>query len=102
MGKVTVVLYSADGKKLSTKEGKLGDKLLKGVQLKAGQSVEVRARACCDLAGSLGQMRPTMGCQQGQQQQKPPAVTRRFARCCCRCRSRRCCLALQPSRSRRC
>jgi len=33
--------FAADGKKQSSSEGKLGDKLLKKVQLKAGEAVEV-------------------------------------------------------------
>lgn len=38
---IAAVVYSADGKKQSTKDGKLGDKLFKAVKLSTGQSVEV-------------------------------------------------------------
>jgi hypothetical protein len=38
---LSAVVFAADGKKQSSSEGKLGDKLLKKVQLKAGESVEV-------------------------------------------------------------
>lgn len=38
---LSAVVFSNDGKKLASKEGKLGSDLLRGVLLKAGQSVEV-------------------------------------------------------------
>jgi hypothetical protein len=42
-------VYAADGKKESTKQGKLGDALLKATALRTGQSVEVRM-ACRTMA----------------------------------------------------
>eukprot|EP00879_Flechtneria_rotunda_P027042 GHRR01028901.1.p1 GENE.GHRR01028901.1~~GHRR01028901.1.p1 ORF type:complete len:267 (+),score=87.20 GHRR01028901.1:175-975(+) len=38
---ISAVVYAADGKKQSSKDGKLGDKLFNSVQLNAQQSVEV-------------------------------------------------------------
>jgi hypothetical protein len=40
---LSVTVYAADGKRESSKEGKLGDALLKAIALSTGQSVEVRA-----------------------------------------------------------
>jgi hypothetical protein len=45
---LSVTVYAADGKKESTKQGQLGDALLKATALRTGQSVEVR-RACSKM-----------------------------------------------------